>query len=267
MKRSFAVVSSLLLVLFLAASCGTARKAGYSDSFSKSKNRDKVFVGIARNGMPDKSRRNYVKCIHDAGAAVYFFPTYPANDSIMNSYLDKVDCLIIPGSTGADTSGRAEYDMRIVKAAHERNLPLFGICFGHQIINKAFGGQISRISNAYPETNLEHAIYVDGKNIGCISEAHSIAIDSSSVMYGIYGTDSLMVNTSHRYCATDVPDSLKVVATAPDGVVEALEAPYILGVQFHPEYMYGRMHLKKHLRYFKYVEQEGRRYKNKKAGR
>jgi len=261
MKRTFAICAAVLAAIMVVASCGTARKAGYSDSFEKKKNRNKVWVGISRNGMPENSRKNYAKCIHDAGAAIYFFPTYPANDSVIGSYLDKVHCLIIPGSTSKDTAGRMDYDLQIVQAAYDRQMPLFGICFGHQTINKAFGGKITRVAKSYPKSELQHAIYVDGKNVGSISEAHSISIDTTSVLYKIYGTDSLMVNTSHRYCTTQVPEYLKITAKAPDGVVEALEAPHILGLQFHPEYMYGRMKLKKHLKYFNYVKEEGAKYK------
>lgn len=263
MKRLFGKISAIIavvLVIVLAASCGVAKR-GYSDSFDKRKNRDKVWVGIGRNGMPDKSKKNYAKCIHDAGAAIYFFPTYPENDSIANLYLDKVHCLIIPGSTSNDTAGRIGIDMRLAQRAFDRQMPLFGICFGHQVISHSFGGDITRISKHYPDSKIEHAIYVNGENIGANSEAHSISVDTTSVLYKIYGTDSLMVNTSHRYCITNVPSNLKVTALAPDGVVEAYEATNILGLQFHPEYLYGRMGLQKHLKYFQYVAQQGQKYK------
>lgn len=261
MKR-FAI---LLCIVALVASCGVSKRTGYSDSFDRKKNRNKVFVGITRNGMPFDKRANFAKCIHDAGAAVYFFPTYPENDSIINTYLDRVSCIIIPGSTSNDTAGRMNYDMRIIQTAFDRQMPMLGICFGHQAINHTFGGPIARISGCYPESDIRHAIYVDGNNVGVRMEAHPISIDKNSVLHSIYGTDSLGVNTSHRYCTPEVPDNLKVVAKAPDGVVEAFEATNIMGLQYHPEYMYGYMGEKKHLGIFKHIAAEGQKYKDSQA--
>lgn len=261
MKR-FAI---LLCIVALVASCGVSKRTGYSDSFDRKKNRNKVFVGITRNGMPSDKRANFAKCIHDAGAAVYFFPTYPENDSIINTYLDRVSCIIIPGSTSNDTAGRMNYDMRIIQTAFDRQMPMLGICFGHQAINHTFGGPITRISGCYPESDIQHAIYVDGNNVGVRMEAHPISIDKNSVLHSIYGTDSLGVNTSHRYCTPEVPDNLKVVAKAPDGVVEAFEATNIMGLQYHPEYMYGYMGEKKHLGIFKHIAAEGQKYKDSQA--
>jgi putative glutamine amidotransferase len=51
------------------------------------------------------------------------------------------------------------------------------------------------------------------------------------------------VNTVHHQAARDVAPGLRVVARAPDDVIEALERvaphPWVLGVQFHPEWMVG----------------------------
>lgn len=263
MKRVFGVLTASLAVvsaIVIVASCGVAKR-GYSDSFDKRKNRDKVWVGISKNGMPDDKKANFAKCIHDAGAAVYFFPTYPENDSILNSYLDRVNCLIVPGSTSNDAPNRIETDMHIIRTAFDRQMPLLGICFGHQVISHSFGGDITRISKCFPESTIQHAIYDGDTNLGVRMEAHPISIDTTSILYSIYGTDSLGVNTSHRYCTFSVPDNLKVVAKAPDGVIEAYEATNIMGLQFHPEYMYGYMGLEKHLKIFKHLIQEGQKYR------
>ena len=260
MKRLIANLTVLVAVVTV-TSCAVSSRTGYSDSFDRKKNRDKVFVGITRNGMPDKSRKNFAKCIHDAGAAVYFFPTYPENDSIIGTYLDRVHSIIVPGSTSGDTAGRMNYDMRIIQTAFDRQMPVLGICFGHQAINKTFGGPISRISGCYPDSQIQHAVYDGDKNIGLLSEAHPISIDTTSTLYKLYGTDSLNVNTSHRYCTPEPPANLKVVAMAPDGVVEALEATGLMGLQYHPEYLYGRMKLKKHLNVFRHIASEGAKYR------
>lgn len=247
----------MLSVILAVASCGVSRKSQKQSLAEK----ERIVVGISRNGVPQFKRDNFAKCIRDAGAEVYFFPTYPENDSIANAYLDKVDCLIIPGSGATDTTGRKYYDARIIKAAMARKMPLFGICEGHQRINQVLGGTVDLVADYYPESTIRHKIVVNGENIGAQSEAHVAIVDRNSTLYSIFGEDSLMVNTSHKYCARNIPSSLKVTATAPDGVVEALEAPGILCLQFHPEYMYGNMGLEKFLKYFEYVVAQGRKYR------
>lgn len=251
MKKLFTLICAVAVI----ASCGASKKA---QTVSNDK---KTVIGISRNGIPDYKRENFAKCIHDAGAEVYFFPTYPLNDSTVNAYLDRVDCLIIPGSGSTDTVGRKIYDTNIIKAAIARKMPLLGICEGHQRINQTLGGTIGKIAEYYPESTVKHKIVIDGKNIGAQSEAHPITIEKNSVLYKIYGTTSLMVNTSHKYCTPVISPKLKVIATAPDGVVEAYEAENILGLQFHPEYMYGNMGLRKHLKVFEYFAEEGRKYR------
>lgn len=250
---------SLCCLLLLTASCSVSRNAS-----SARGRKDKVIVGISRNGTTDAKRENFAKCIRDAGGEVYFFPTYPENDSVANAYLDRVDCLIIPGSAANDTAGRKYYDYRIVKGAIERGMPMLGICAGHQRINSYLGGKLSKVTAAYPESDIQHHIYVDGKNVGAQSEAHIITIDKDSKLYDIFGTEYLLVNTSHKYCTSVMSDKLKVVAVAPDGIVEAYEAPNILGLQFHPEYMYGNMGIPMFLKVFQYLVGEGRNYRDSK---
>jgi len=253
-------LSLFLCLVILAASCGAPKQTTETIDTKASKG-NKVIIGISRNGIPDYKRENFAKCVHDAGAEVYFFPTYPENDSIVNLYLDRVDCLIIPGSATKDTVGRKYYDTRIIKAAINRKMPLLGICEGHQRINQVLGGTIGKVAEYYPKSKVQHKIVVDGKNIGAQSEAHSIKILKGSTLYKIYGTTELMVNTSHKWCTPKMSPQLKVIAVAPDGVVEAYEAENILGLQFHPEYMYGDMGLRKHLKVFEWFAEEGRKYR------
>lgn len=221
----------------------------------------KVVIGISRNGIPEYKRYNFANCIHDAGAEVYFFPTFPENDEIMNSYLDKVDCLIIPGSGSDDPENRRDYDKRIILSAIDRGMPLLGICEGHQRINQVLGGTLDKIKNHYPGCEGTHSIHKDGKNIGAQMEAHPIYIEKNSTLYKIFGVDTLMVNTSHGWCTPKMSEKLRVTAVAPDGIVEAYEADNIWGLQWHPEYMYGDMHLEKFLKVFTWFKNEGLKYK------
>jgi putative glutamine amidotransferase len=55
--------------------------------------------------------------------------------------------------------------------------------------------------------------------------------------------DRLKVNSSHHQAAKRVAPGLVVSAVAPDGIIEALESPrhrFVIGVQWHPEFLYRK---------------------------
>ena len=60
-----------------------------------------------------------------------------------------------------------------------------------------------------------------------------------SALHGIVGAEELQVNSAHHQAAADQPEGIVVNATAPDGVIEGIEAPayrFCIGVQWHPEF-------------------------------
>ena len=64
------------------------------------------------------------------------------------------------------------------------------------------------------------------------------AVEGGSLLFRIAGNTSLDINSSHHQALDRIADPLRVTARAPDGVVEAVEAPakkFYLGVQWHPE--------------------------------
>ncbi len=97
-------------------------------------------------------------------------------------------------------------------------IPIFGVCLGHQAICEAFGGTVSYASK------LMH-----GKT--------SVAsLDNASPIFKNMG-ETLQVARYHSLSASNLPDCLKVVATADDGDIMAVahQNNMIFGVQFHPE--------------------------------
>ena len=66
---------------------------------------------------------------------------------------------------------------------------------------------------------------------------HKIGVEKDSFLYRLYGQDSLEVNSFHHQAVKDPAPGVRVTARAPDGVIEAYEAPGVIAVQFHPEKM------------------------------
>ena len=248
MKKLFLILCLALAV----ASCGVSRTAG-----------DLVIVGVSKQGCSESTLGFIEKSLRDAGAAVVFFPYYAIDQENADDYMSIVDALLIPGQGGKDTVKRRECDFRLIEAAIRQGKPILGICEGHQEINKYYGGTTEKLTKNFPETHQIHKIIKDGENLGAKTLAHPITIDRSSRLYRILKKERIMVNTSHYYSAYRIGEGLTVTAKADDGVVEAIEDPsrHIMGLQFHPEYLYGRMGVKKFLSIFKDFVKEAREIK------
>ncbi len=248
-------MKKLLLAICLATvavSCGVSREAA-----------SPVVVGVSKTGCSKSTLGFIEKSLRDAGAAVVFLPYYALYEEDAEAYMAAVDALLIPGQGGKDTVKRRECDFRLIEAAIKQGKPILGICEGHQEINKFYGGTTERLTKNFPESHSIHKIIKDGENIGAKTLAHPINIDRSSRLFRILRKERIMVNTSHYYSAYRIGEGLKVTATADDGVVEAIEDPsrHIMGLQFHPEYLYGRMGVRKFLSVFKDFVKEAREIK------
>ncbi len=141
------------------------------------------------------------------------------NDAVRPAELGelRVDGVLI--SPGPGTPQDAGESMAFVSACAERELPLFGVCLGHQAIGAVFGAPIVRA----PE--LLH---------GKTSE---VVHDGSGVLAGL---PSPFVATRYHSLAVsepELPAEIVVTGRTPSGVVMSLrhETLPIDGVQFHPE--------------------------------
>jgi putative glutamine amidotransferase len=137
--------------------------------------------------------------------------------------------------------GRDEFELALIAEARARDLPIFGICRGIQVLNVAFGGTLvqdvpSSIAGAVP-----HSLPVPPN--APYTLAHEVWIEKDSLLAllmreRLNDQDSCEVNSRHHQAVKDVAKGFKVSATAPDGVIEAIEDPssrFCLGVQWHPE--------------------------------
>ena len=204
-----------------------------------------IYYGYGTSG-------DYIKAIDGAGGIPVQLPTIK-NSADYEQVLRHADGLLIPG--GCDIApyffseqpekalGRIDalvdqQEMELVRLAYDAGIPILGICRGHQVINVAFGGSLYQdIPSAIPEA-------IGHDQSGCKREElyHKIDIQPSSRLHRIFGKDSLYVNSFHHQAVKQLGDGLQAVATAPDGVVEAIEGTgdrFVMGVQFHPENLYG----------------------------
>ena len=138
---------------------------------------------------------------------------------------------------------RDEFELALVKEARKRDLPIFAICRGIQVLNVAFGGTLIQDIPTEQTGPQEHNLKVPPNQP--FSRAHEIWIEKDSLLAELMrerladaDSDAMDVNSRHHQAVKDVATGFKVTATAPDGIVEAIEDPsarFCLGVQWHPE--------------------------------
>jgi putative glutamine amidotransferase len=141
-------------------------------------------------------------------------------------------------------SGRDSFEIELLTRATERGLPLLAICRGIQVLNVAKGGTLVQDIPSELTGALEHALAVPPH--AAFDLAHEVWIESDSLLSRLTGdsgksADTVDVNSRHHQAVRALGRGLVATATAPDGVIEAVEDPaqrFLLGVQWHPENFY-----------------------------
>jgi len=202
----------------------------------------KVVIGVA---WP---KADYVSALEQAGAEVRELT--PARDQLPTA-LDDCDGLLLTGGPDVDPvfygdndrhetveieAARDAYELALAREALKRDLPLFAICRGAQVLNVAAGGTLIQDIPSQYATQLAHS-RTEPKNL----QAHEIEVKPGTclaVLLGDGGAAQVPVNSRHHQSVKSPAPGFVVSATAPDGVVEAIERPdarFCLGVQWHPE--------------------------------
>jgi len=142
---------------------------------------------------------------------------------------------------------RDAFELELVERALDRELPILGMCRGIQILNVALGGTLVQDVAVKPEW-AEHPsdrgwrawkeverTSLEGSDEVPPHPRHLISIEPGSRLHAALGVDEIEVDSFHHQALDEVAPDLTVVATAPDGVVEAVEMDgdrYLLAVQW-----------------------------------
>ena len=191
----------------------------------------------------------YVKSIIQAGGIPVNIPFGVESDA--DQLLDGVDGLLLTGGVdvhphffdeephlkiGHIMLERDEVELVLTEAALKKNLPIFGICRGIQLLNVALGGTLYQDINS----QYENEAILHQQNARRREASHFIEITKGSLLHEIVGKEKVAVNSFHHQALKKVPDVFEVTAKASDGIIEAIEMkdyPYCVGVQWHPEEM------------------------------
>jgi putative glutamine amidotransferase len=189
----------------------------------------------------------YVRAIARAGGRPLLLAPTPADLGEPAELLDLLDGVLITGGGDVDPAAYGErphaetdaveadrdaFELLLVRAAAEQDLPCLGICRGMQVVNVAYGGALEQ----HLPDRIAHDIHRgDGGNFA----DHQVEVEPDSLAAIAAGATRVGVKSYHHQGVARVGEGLRITGRAAgDGTVEALEdgdQRFMLGVLWHPE--------------------------------
>jgi putative glutamine amidotransferase len=205
-------------------------------------------IGMTASGRIEDYRQSIV---HVGGDVRVLDHSMPVADALAG-----IDGLVLTGGTDVAPAlygepphpsvvdvdpARDEFEIGLVAEARRRGLPILAICRGIQVLNVACGGTLVQDVPSQVKGALEHRLTVPPHEP--YSLAHEVWLNKDTLLARLMrerlsDTDACDVNSRHHQAVRQVAAGFEVSATAPDGIVEAIEDPaadFCLGVQWHPE--------------------------------
>ena len=195
--------------------------------------------------------RSYIQAVQNAGGTPLVLPIQPQED--LSQVLEHLDGIVLTGGVDVDPYRfgedplvgcgeinplRDEFDLAVTALALERDLPILAICRGAQVLNVALGGSLIQDIPTQVQDPIKH--WQQAPNWYA---THNVEVKPDSLLGEILETQLTRVNSYHHQSIAKPGQGLSIVATAPDGVIEAVESTehrFVLGLQWHPELMVER---------------------------
>lgn len=222
-------------------------------------------IGLTGNFADGDARlcEQYYMSVVRAGGTPVIIPPVADKDVIINT-LDKIDGLVLTGGgdinplwAGEEPSPRLhginhmrdKAELLTVRLAYNRQIPMLGICRGIQTLVTALDGEVDQdIAESFAAAHgagraaaaAGHSLIKHSQDADRSEPTHTVRISRESVLYSLYKTETLAVNSIHHQAVRASGRRFSVSAKAPDGVIEAIESSefkLFIGVQWHPEWL------------------------------
>lgn len=190
--------------------------------------------------------RGYADAVQGAGGLALLLP--PDDDAAEHpgELIERLDGLLLAGGrdvdpltygarpdpeTGEPSPERDRFELALVSAALERDMPVLGVCRGMQMLNVACGGTLVQHLEGEPGVRHRHTP-------GVFSD-HDVTLEPGSLAARAAGAERVSVRSHHHQGIGELGEELVVTGRSPeDGIAEAIELPgkrFALGVLWHPE--------------------------------
>jgi GMP synthase (glutamine-hydrolysing) len=146
----------------------------------------------------------------------------PGNEEVVDyahipEDLSSYSLIILSGSSKFPVHGNEDTFKAEIELIKNAEVPVVGICLGHELIAHAFGAEILHLGTQHK--GLFEVV---------VTQPHEIF--GGKVVFSVY--------ENHQFGITSVPESIEVLAESPNSiaVIKHVDKP-IYGFQFHPEHM------------------------------
>jgi putative glutamine amidotransferase len=192
-------------------------------------------------------RRDYLRSVEAAGGLPLVLA--PGRPSDAPALMDRVQGVLFTGGSDVDPSlygeaphprlgdvfrDRDEFELALCREALDRDLPILGICRGHQVLNVATGGTLIQ---DIPSDVTGGEVHDSERERW--ERSHDVRILPGTRLRELLGEDRVAVNSFHHQAVKDLGRGLRVSAVSgEDDVIEGIEGEssrFVLGVQWHPE--------------------------------
>jgi len=211
-------------------------------------------IGITGSYSTENRRlslnERYFETVMRAGGLPVMLPQTSDEDMILEM-LDRIDALLLSGGVdvlparygeetlpacGTINEKRDEFELRITKLALERNMPIFGICRGIQVLGVAMGATLFQDIESQlglpAKQHKQEEPYDD--------PVHTVRFKEGGLFERITGTSLMPTNSMHHQSIKAAGDNLRIEGITMDGIIEAVcskKNEAVFGVQFHPEFL------------------------------
>lgn len=138
---------------------------------------------------------------------------------------------VLHGTAVPQDSTRDGFELQVLERAFSARLPVLGICRGEQLINVALGGDLHQdLRTRRKRTSNQRTLFA----------CKTIAIRPRSRLAALTRLRRTRVNSLHHQSVARLGRGLSVCAVDADAIVQAIEGcdtQWLLGVQWHPEYL------------------------------
>jgi putative glutamine amidotransferase len=191
----------------------------------------------------------YTTSVERAGGMPWPLP-YKTDLSLIPEIVDRLDGILFSGGDDLDPSlygetrhpkaepidpDRQRFELALIAEVERRRMPALGICLGCQLMNVHRGGSLNQF---LPDQQRDDALEHRKLSPGDSTRRHAVHLEPGTRLAEAIGRSEISVNTRHKQSVNRTGKGLRVIAKAPDGVIEAIEDPshpFFMAVQWHPE--------------------------------